>query len=639
MNNPISVYAVNLAARTERRASIEEQFAGRDDFDFHIVPGIEHKNGPWGLWQTFYGIVEREAAKGTDYFVFCEDDHVFTSAYSPEFLKQCISEAQSMNAELLSGGVSVMDSPMQASPHLYWISHFNGMQFTVIFKSLYDSILACKTEKGYVTDIHLSHLAKRKFVMFPYISIQREFGYSDATLLNSEEGRVSHFFEKAQARLSHLSKIKSHYSQITPDTIRNIWTVDVSKSYVPTYVINLNERKDRLEHIRRQFDNHPEFDVHIVEAETDENGAVGLWRSICKIIRSAKEADEDFILICEDDHIFTSHYEASSFLHQVMLAGAMNADMLNGGIGGFGNLVPLCAGLAWVDWFWCTQFIVVYRRAYDAILNAPFSVRDVADGKLSELLKNKFVITPFISEQTDFGYSDITEANNNNALILQHFDHARIKLHHYFALSDNNSTAAPLSDSSFAGLPHKAIQLGCGENLLPGWVNTDVEPSYGVTFLDATQRWNISDNSLDYIFAEHLIEWLEAEGIKDALHECFRTLKPGGMLRLTLFSPEKIMKEPSVLTSYAQWWRQQVKDNIQTDDLFATNLFYRRMAKLYVLDFESLRSLLSSIGFTSIRICQPQVSEYEYLRGVEKHKYYTPTEIQNMETMVLEASK
>ena len=64
MKTPIPVFAVNLACRTERRRSIEEQFAGRPEFRLTVVPGIELPNGPWALWQTFYGIVQRTDDRG-----------------------------------------------------------------------------------------------------------------------------------------------------------------------------------------------------------------------------------------------------------------------------------------------------------------------------------------------------------------------------------------------------------------------------------------------------------------------------------------------------------------------------------------------------------------------------------------------
>ena len=59
---------------------------------------------------------------------------------------------------------------------------------------------------------------------------------------------------------------------------------DYNGLQINAYVINLPERIDRRKHIETQFFNRPEFLLHFIEAETDKIGAVGLWKSIVKII-------------------------------------------------------------------------------------------------------------------------------------------------------------------------------------------------------------------------------------------------------------------------------------------------------------------------------------------------------------------
>ena len=80
---------------------------------------------------------------------------------------------------------------------------------------------------------------------------------------------------------------------------------------------------------------------------------------------------------------------------------------------------------------------------------------------------------------------------------------------------------------------HKDIKLniGCGRNHLQGWLNADI--SYGDIYLDATKKFPFENNSVTFIFSEHLIEHLPLnKGIK-FLKECYRVLKPGGVLRLS----------------------------------------------------------------------------------------------------------
>lgn len=655
--NKINVYTPNISFRTDRRESIIQQFQDKELFNLIIVPAIEKKNGFLGLWQTFYSIVETEANAESDYFIFCEDDHVFTHYYSDDYLLESISKARSFDADLLSGGVAVAKMPMKVSDHLFFVSAFNGMQFVVIFKKLYKQILECKTTEGYVTDILLSSLAKRKFVIFPYISVQKDFGYSDATSFNNEGGRVEKFFRNTQNTFAKLEKVYSFYKKTPTSAINTIKAIDVSKLYIPTYIINLKSRKDRLAHIVRQFDEKKEFQLNVVEACKDENGAVGLWKSIKAIVSKAKHDNEDCVLICEDDHFFTRHYNKEQFLHQVYFASILGAEILSGGVGGFGNLVPLPMGICWVDWFWCTQFIVVYKAAYDIILNARFGQHDVADGRLSEICTRKMVITPFISEQMDFGYSDITPANNHDSMILRLFDNSRQKLQNYFfAESIRMHVAPPFKENGMSIKEYlnrsssKALQIGCGNNLLQGWLNTDVAPQYGATFMDVSQRFPIPDNSLEYIYAEHLMEFFNPSQLEKILKECCRVLKPNGIIRIASFSADKIIKgaysEAADYFSYATWnamyygrgWQNSImaKRGFVSASLVLSN-FINNHPKVVLYDKRTLTELLRICGFSDVVQCKVGQSKTKALSDVDSYKPFIPLKYYDYETLHLEA--
>lgn len=198
--------------------------------------------------------------------------------------------------------------------------------------------------------------------------------------------------------------------------------------FIPVYAINMREREDRRKHILREFEGKPEFDLHLVEACRHAKGTIGLWNSIVGIIRKAKEEEEDVVILCEDDHYFTEHYSPKLLFKEIEEAYMQGADLLSGGIGGFGQAVRTGYRRYWVDWLWCTQFVVVYASFYDRILEYEFKEDDTADGVFSELAANKMVIYPFISEQRDFGYSDVTPGNmNTDGLIRQHFARANAR--------------------------------------------------------------------------------------------------------------------------------------------------------------------------------------------------------------------
>lgn len=187
---------------------------------------------------------------------------------------------------------------------------------------------------------------------------------------------------------------------------------------LPVYIISLPERLDRRENIFKEFADKPEFEIHMVEAIKHKIGAVGLWLSIKKIIEEVLvKNDDDFIILCEDDHHFTHHYDCNMFISNIIDAASVGAQLLYGGVCRFGDVVPVKEGLFWVDWSWCTQFVVIYRTAFQSIINAHFTEKDVADEYLSTLFSNKFLIYPFISVQKDFGYSDIELKYDGNHFI------------------------------------------------------------------------------------------------------------------------------------------------------------------------------------------------------------------------------
>ena len=185
-----------------------------------------------------------------------------------------------------------------------------------------------------------------------------------------------------------------------------------SDYYLPVYVINLKDRTDRRKHIKAQFRGKKEFKLTWIDAVEHPIGAVGLWKSMVKAVETAIENDDDIMIICEDDHTFTSAYSKEFLLASIVGANEQGSELLSGGIGGFGTAVPVAANRSWVDWFWSTQFIVVFKPLFQKILDYDFKDSDTADGVLSVIAKDKMTMYPFVSVQTDFGYSDVTRSNN-----------------------------------------------------------------------------------------------------------------------------------------------------------------------------------------------------------------------------------
>lgn len=68
------------------------------------------------------------------------------------------------------------------------------------------------------------------------------------------------------------------------------------------HVINLDFRKDRLDHITQELEKVKTLKpMKRFSAVHHENGTIGCWLSHQTLVKQAKENNEDMILVLEDD--------------------------------------------------------------------------------------------------------------------------------------------------------------------------------------------------------------------------------------------------------------------------------------------------------------------------------------------------
>ena len=208
----MEVYILNVPKRQERRDSVMQEFHGKDCFSTHIITPVNHSIPRVSHWLSFLQLTQHANAEGLDCFVFCEDDHTFTEHFEEQSFLCLVEEASQLKADVLIGGVSWMATSVQVSDGLFWLDKFNGTQFVIIFSRFYDKILASNwNENNVVTDFHISENSENIFVTFPFISIQKDFGYSDVTAFNNAKGYVTGLFDGTFKGLQILDKVRSFY--------------------------------------------------------------------------------------------------------------------------------------------------------------------------------------------------------------------------------------------------------------------------------------------------------------------------------------------------------------------------------------------------------------------------------------------
>lgn len=182
----------------------------------------------------------------------------------------------------------------------------------------------------------------------------------------------------------------------------------------------------------------------------------------------------------------------------------------------------------------------------------------------------------------------------------------------------------------------RKLQLGAAENVLPGWLNTDLH-GYGradVVYLDVRKRFPLPDASFDLVYSEHMIEHLTwAEG-QHCLRESLRVLRPGGTIRVATPSLERLagLYEGGPAAERYVRWAVDTLDPEADAPLpgVVINNFFRSWGHRFVYDPETLRHALGAAGFVGV--------EQASLGELERHLAETP-ELRELETFVLEAKR
>src|SRR5665213_2847022 len=89
----------------------------------------------------------------------------------------------------------------------------------------------------------------------------------------------------------------------------------------------------------------------------------------------------------------------------------------------------------------------------------------------------------------------------------------------------------------------KMLNLGCGEQHHPAWVNVDfVSQDPTVILHDLTKGIPYPDNSFEVVYHSHVLEHFTRSDARKFIQECFRVLKPNGVLRIAIPDLEQIVR-------------------------------------------------------------------------------------------------
>lgn len=166
------------------------------------------------------------------------------------------------------------------------------------------------------------------------------------------------------------------------------------------------------------------------------------------------------------------------------------------------------------------------------------------------------------------------------------------------------------------------LHFGCGHVKFDGWVNIDVDASVRpdvVADLGATQPFR--DAVADYIHSEDFVDQLELEDAFRFFRECYRLLKPGGVMRLLTPDLEKLLgyycgHDENLISL----WRNSVGLALRVGTLGEViNRAMRLGGHTFLYDEETLSRTLEECGFRAVRVDYNQSNE-QALRGLDLRK-------------------
>lgn len=196
----------------------------------------------------------------------------------------------------------------------------------------------------------------------------------------------------------------------------------------------------------------------------------------------------------------------------------------------------------------------------------------------------------------------------------------------------------------------RKLNIGCGRNVLGGWLNSNFYPrTKNVFHLNVIEPFPFGNDEFDYVFSEHMIEHISYSKGLLFFSECFRVLKKNGKIRIStpnlaflidLYKPEKSQLQ----MDFCQWLNsEEATDNVVETtpyylDTFVINNFVRDWGHEFIYDEKTLRLSMETAGFENISLANISESEDEYLRNLENEQREPPGFLA-LESIIMEGTK
>jgi predicted SAM-dependent methyltransferase len=156
------------------------------------------------------------------------------------------------------------------------------------------------------------------------------------------------------------------------------------------------------------------------------------------------------------------------------------------------------------------------------------------------------------------------------------------------------------------------LHIGCGKHYKKGWVNCDIQkgPNKKIDKLfDATKEFPYNDDSVDFIYSEHVLEHFQLQGAEVFLRECKRVLKDTGVLRLSIPNLDMVVDNYIAMNT------------TPINSCPYINKSFHGWGHKFLYNHQFLVTKLVKAGFKVIQTREWGKSPIAVLRGLETRKY------------------
>jgi len=190
-------------------------------------------------------------------------------------------------------------------------------------------------------------------------------------------------------------------------------------------------------------------------------------------------------------------------------------------------------------------------------------------------------------------------------------------------------------NNRFRGQNNLKIHLGCGPRSVSGWVNVDATNQEGVDLQwDLRSALPFDNCSTEMIYSEHVLEHLHKPDALKLLGECYRILKPGGLMRIGVPDAELYLRayvedDGSFFKKLERLGGSTIPLSTPIDVI--NQMFRMGGSHLFAWDFHTLSLDLQSTGFIALtRWASGEASRPEICLDDPAHAF---------ETVYVEAAK